>query len=170
MSDANETMRQILRQAYQIEVDGYTFYSMAADKADKPAVQELFDKLAKDEVEHQVYLKGVARSFDSEGVAAFRISRREPDLKAVSDAVFSDRFKEQARGAAFEMGVLSIGMQLETRAIAYFTHAATDASEQEVRDFYQFLADWEKEHLDALQSLHQAVREDFWTEGRFSPF
>ena len=170
MSDSQETVRQILRQAYQIEVDGYTFYSMAADKADKPAVQELFDKLARDEVEHQAYLKGVARSFDTEGVAAFRVGRREPELKAVSDSVFSDRFKEQARGAAFEMGVLSIGMQLETRAIAYFTRAATETGEQEVKDFYQFLADWEKEHLDALQSLHNAVREDFWTEGRFSPF
>ena len=54
----------ILRKAYQIEVDGYTFYSMTADRADKPAVQELFGKLAQDEVQHQAFLRGVLQRYD----------------------------------------------------------------------------------------------------------
>jgi rubrerythrin len=39
---ARDQIVDILRKAYQIEVDGYTFYSMTADRAIKPAVQELF--------------------------------------------------------------------------------------------------------------------------------
>ena len=42
----HEDIREVLRKAYQIEVDGYTFYSMAADRSTKPAVGELFAKLA----------------------------------------------------------------------------------------------------------------------------
>jgi rubrerythrin len=170
MSDARGTILDILRKAYQIEVDGYTFYSMAADGAPKPAVQELFARLAKDEVEHQAYLKGVMRGFDEMGVAAFRLERHAPDLKAFSNSIFSARFKEQAQGAAFEMGALSIGMQLVSGAVAFFTRAAADAGDHEVRDFYQFLADWEKEHFDALQGLYDGVRQDFWADGRFSPY
>ena len=34
MSDLHDTMLDILRKAYQIEVDGYTFYSLAADRAE----------------------------------------------------------------------------------------------------------------------------------------
>ncbi len=48
--------------------------------------------------------------------------------------------------------------------------AAKSAAEDEVRDFYQFLADWEKGHLEALQKLYGGVREDHWAEGGFSPF
>lgn len=170
MSDSREAILDILRKAYQIEVDGYTFYAMAGEKASKPAVQELFDKLACDELEHQGYLKGIVRGYEQKGVAAFQVDRRTSALRAVSSTIFTEEFQRQARGAAFEMGVLSIGMQLETRAVGYFTQAANDASDAEVRDFYQFMADWEKEHFDALERLYSGVRQDFWAEGRFSPF
>ncbi len=166
-----DEIREILRKAYQIEVDGYTFYSMAADRADKPAVQELFEKLARDEVEHQRYLRDVMKGYEDKGFAAFRLERPgSPDLKAFSAKIFSDRFREQAHGAAFELGVLSVGMTLETTAIQYFGGAAKAASEDEVRNFYQFLADWEKQHLDALQNLHDAVRQDYWARSAFAPF
>jgi rubrerythrin len=166
----HEDIREVLKKAYQIEVDGYTFYSMAADRAEKPAVQELFDKLAQDEVQHKAYIKSVMGSYEDKGVEAFAIHRRDPDLKAFTDTIYTEAFKAQARDADFEMGVLSIGMTLETRAIQYFSGAAKSASEDEVRDFYQFLADWEKGHLEALQKLHTGVREDFWANGGFSPF
>ena len=170
MTQANDEIREILKKAYQIEVDGYTFYSMAADRASKPAVQELFDKLARDEVQHKAYLQSVIGSYEEKGLAAFNVNLRDPDLKAFTGTIFTDEFKEQAHGADFELGVLSIGMTLETNAIKYFSGAAENTSEKEVREFYQFLADWEKEHLETLQSLYNGVRQDFWSDGGFAPF
>jgi rubrerythrin len=170
MPEAHDEIREILRKAYQIEVDGYTFYSMAAERASKPAVQELFDKLARDEVQHKAYLQSVIGNFEEKGLAAFHMPRRDPDLKAFTDTIFTDKFKKQAHGADFELGVLSIGMTLENNAITYFSGAAENTSETEVREFYQFLADWEKEHLEALQMLYNGVRQDFWSDGGFSPF
>jgi rubrerythrin len=170
MTQPEETIREILRKAYQIEVDGYTFYSMAAEQARKPAVQELFDKLAHDEVEHKAFLRDVMRNYEKKGTAAFQFDRLDPDLRRFTAAIFTDSFREQARGADFEMGALSIGMQLESNAISYFTTAAETADEREIREFDQFLADWEKQHLDALQALFNSVRQDFWAEGGFAPF
>jgi rubrerythrin len=166
----HDEIREVLRRAYQIEVDGYTFYSMTADKADKPAVQELFGKLADDEVEHKLYLKDVMGRFEADGVEAFNVAKRDPVLKSFTATIFSDDFRKQAEGADFEVGVLSIGMTLESRAIKYFSGAAEKAEEAEVRDFYTFLADWEKQHLDALQQLYNGVRQDFWADSGFSPF
>jgi len=166
----HDEIREVLKKAYQIEVDGYTFYSMAAERAAKPAVQELFDKLASDEVQHKAFITSVMGSYEDKGVEAFNIRRRDPDLKAFTDTIYTADFRAQAEDADFEMGVLSIGMTLETRAIQYFSGAATSASEDEVRDFYQYLADWEKGHLEALQRLYGGVREDYWAEGGFSPF
>ena len=170
MSDPKEQIREILKKAYQIEVDGYTFYSMAADKSTKPAVQELFDKLAKDETEHKSYLREVMRRYEAEGTGAFTVDRRDPQVKAFADAIFTQKFKEQAHGAAFELGALSVGMQLETNAIAHFSAAAEAASEREVQEFYRFLAQWERGHFEALQALHSLVRADFWEQGGFAPF
>lgn len=61
-------------------------------------------------------------------------------------------------------------MTLETNAIKYFSTAATEASEQEVKGFYQSLGDWEKQHFDALKTLYDSVREDFFASGNFAPF
>lgn len=164
-----EVILDILRKAYQIEVDGHTFYAMTAARAQKPAVQELFEKLASDEVQHQAFLRNVAKSYDQQGLAAFRTGQAS-DWAAISQAIFSGRFREQAAGAEFELATLSIGMTLESNAIAYFSGAAAQATEKEVKDFYVFLADWEKQHLEALRSLYNSVRQDFWGEGGFSPF
>lgn len=163
-------IREILRKAYQIEVDGYTFYSMAAEKADKTAVQELFDKLANDEIQHKAYLKSVMGSYEEKGVAAFNLNLRDPDLKAFSGTIFTDKFKAQAAGADFEIGVLSIGMTLENNAINHFSQAAATATDSEVREFYEFLADWERQHLDALKNLYDGVREGLWADSGFSPY
>lgn len=169
-NDPNEQIKEILRRAYQIEVDGYTFYSMAAEQSKKEPVQELFDKLAQDEIQHKAYLKTVMGSFEDKGLEAFKVNFRDPDMRAFSATIFTDKFKKQAEGADFELGVLSIGMTLETNAIRYFSAAAQKATEAEVREFYEFLANWERSHLDALHSLYNGVREDFWSEGGFSPF
>jgi rubrerythrin len=160
----------ILRKAYQIEVDGYTFYSMTAERADKPAVEELFGKLAQDEVQHQAFLRSVLKNYHDKGVEAFAMGIVLPDFRMFSDKVFTDRFREQAEGAAFEMAALSVGMTLEKNAVAYFSGAAKNASEAEVKRFYQFLADWEQQHLTALQALTDTVRGDFWEKSGFSPY
>ena len=167
---ARDQILDVLKRAYQIEVDGYTFYSMTADKADKPAVRELFAKLASDEVQHQAFLREVLKHYDEKGNAAFALHHRPPELRAFTQQVFSDQFRAQAQGAAFETAVLSVGMTLESRAIAYFSSAAETTPEREVKEFYQFLADWERQHLEALNNLYGIVRADFWEQSGFAPF
>jgi rubrerythrin len=152
----------ILRRAYQLEVDGYTFYAMTAERAEKPAVQALFAQLAKDERQHQEYLREVAGHYREKARTAFEIPGAVPDLSAFASAVFTDEVRRQAQGADFEAGVLSIGMTVESNAIAHYSDAASAATDDQVRAFYQFLAVWERQHLVALQNAYKAVRSDFW--------
>ena len=169
MSD-REQMLDILRKAYQIEVDGYTFYAMTADRAEKDAVRDLFAKLAADEVQHQAFLKSVAGRLDQEGAAAFHLVLRSPEQRAINQALFTARFREQAAASEFELGVLSVGMTLEGNAISYFSSAAQRAAEAEVKGFYRYLAAWEQEHYDALQALYNAIRGDLQAASSFAPF
>lgn len=168
--DNHAQILDILRTAYQIEVNGYTFYAMTAEKSTKPAVKELFQKLADDEVQHQNFLKGIGKRFDKEGAAAFSVNKVPHDMGPIATKVFTDHFKQQAHGAAFEMGVLSVGLTLETNAMAHFNKAADTSDSKEVQEFYRFLAEWEKQHFDALDTLYNAIRSDFWGAGGFAPF
>ena len=158
---ASDTL-DIIRRAYQLEVDGYTFYSMTAERAAKPAVQALFAQLAKDERQHQDYLREVATHYRTAGRTAFQVPGRVPDLSAFTDAVFTEDVRKQAEGADFEAGVLSVGMTIESNSIAHYSGAARDATNEQVRAFYQFLAIWERQHLVALQNAYKAVVSDFW--------
>ena len=165
-----EQILEILKKAFQIEVDGYTFYSMTAEKCEKPAAKELFDKLATDEVQHQAFLRSVLKNYDAEGNKAFHKGKPPEGWDIFKDKIFTQKFKDQAKGAAFEMGVLSVGLTLETNAIRHFTESAQGATEKEVKDFYQFLADWERQHFDALQGLFNEVKSDYWAAGGFAAF
>ncbi len=152
----------IIRRAYQLEVDGYTFYSMTAERATKPAIQALFGQLAKDERQHQEYLREVASHYRDDPAAAFRVPGRVPDLSSFTDAVFTDEVRTQAEGADFEAGVLSVAMMIESNSIAHYGTAARDATSEQARAFYQFLSVWERQHLVALQNAYKAMRSDFW--------
>jgi rubrerythrin len=58
--------------------------------------------------------------------------------------------------------VLSVGMTIESNAIAHYNGAAKAATDDQVRAFYQFVAVWGRQHLAALQNAYKAVRSDFW--------
>ncbi len=155
-------MLDIVRKAYQLEVDGYTFYTMTAERAQKPAVRTLFEKLAADEQQHQQYLREVAAQLREQRAARVEVPGPVPDLSSFSDAVFTEEVRRQAEGAEFEAGVLSVGLTLESNAIAHYGTAARNAADERLRGFYQFLAAWERQHLIALQNAYKAVRGDFW--------
>lgn len=164
MNTRIDAVADILRKAFQVEVDGFTFYSMAAERADKPAVQQLFERLARDETEHQAYIKAVMRRYEDLGVGSFRFDRRDPDLGEYSSELFTEEFKDQAQGDILETGALSIGVQLERNAVAFFSAAAIEASDPQIGGFYRFLADWEGSHLRMLEKLYDSIRVDPWPE------
>ena len=163
------TRFEIVGKAYQIETDGYTFYSMTAERATKPAVQELFCETRLGRGPAPGIPEVVAKNYDEKGVAAFRFDAKMPDARAVTSQIFTGRFREQAAGAQFELAVLSIGMTLETTPSS--TSRRREAGHRQgSAEFYQFLADWEQQHYDSLQNIFSMVRSDHMAESGFSPF
>ena len=159
-----DAISEVLRKAFQVEVDGFTFYSMALQGATKPAVQKLFERLARDETEHKAYIMAVMKRYEEHGASSFQFDPRDPDLGEFSSEIFTDEFKEQAEGNVSELGVLSIGVQLESNAVSFFDTAAREASDPQISGFYRFLADWEGSHLRTLQQLYDSIRVDSWPE------
>jgi rubrerythrin len=162
MNTEYDAITDVLRKAFQVEVDGFTFYSMTAERATKPAVRQLFERLARDETEHKAYIMAVMKRYEEHGARSFQLDPRDPDLGEFSSQIFTDSFKEQAQGEVSELGALSIGVQLESNAVAFFDTAAREASDPQISGFYRFLADWEGMHLRTLQQLYDSIRVDPW--------
>jgi rubrerythrin len=155
-----EPIMEILQRAYQVEVDGFTFYSMAADRATKPAVRKLYQRLARDETEHKMYLRSVMKRYEKLGADSFRLDPRDPDLDEFSSQIFTREFKQQTEGELSEVGALSVGIQLERRSVEFFDTAAQQSHDSRISGFYRFLADWEGFHLRTLQHLYDSIRAD----------
>jgi len=160
MTKELDAIADVLRKAFQVEVDGFTFYSMTAERTTKPAVRQLFERLARDETEHKAYIMAVMKRYEEHGASSFQFDPRDPDLAEFSSQIFTDSFKEQAQGEVSELGALSIGVQLESNAVTFFDTAAREASDPQISGFYRFLADWEGMHLRTLQQLYDSIRVD----------
>ncbi len=159
-----DAISDFLRKAFQVEVDGFTFYSMAMEAATKPAVRKLYERLTRDETEHKAYIMAVMKRYEEHGASSFQFDPRDPDLAEFSSEIFTDSFKEQAQGEVSEIGALSIGIQLETNAVTLFETAAREASDPQIGGFYRFLADGEGSHLRTLQHLYDSIKVDPWPE------
>jgi rubrerythrin len=169
----NETTRiaEALKKAMQAENEGYHFYLMAASNTDDPKGKETFQYLADEEKNHFNFLKGQYNAFLKTGQADSSIKLGASKELTGSHPIFSDDIKNRIGGAHYEMTVLSIGIQLELSAVNFYQAEADAASDNPaVKIFFNELADWERGHLKALQDQSEALKEDYWNKGGFSPF
>ena len=159
-----------LYKAMQAEVDGHNFYRMAAQNTNDPQGKEIFERLAKEEMEHVQFLKAQYKAF---------LDSKKPDTAvklpittALSEksGIFSDHFKSRLKEAHYEMSALSIGIQLELSAIQFYKEQSEKVSDPVVKSFYRELADWESRHYQILTRQHDDLKEDYWANGGFSPF
>ena len=158
-----------LKEAMQAEVDGHNFYKMAANNTTDEMGKEVFNDLAKDEVEHFVFLKAQYESFEKEGKPNLTVKLSKPS-ESTESPIFSENFKNRIKDAHYEMTALSIGVQLEISSVKFYKEQADKASDQTVKGFFNQLADWEATHHRRLLKQQQELKEDYWQEGNFSPF
>jgi rubrerythrin len=163
-------LAQGLARAMQAETDGHHFYRMAAQSTPDPKGREVFEQLAREELEHFNFLKAQQHAILETGQvdAAARLGPQAA-LEGPSP-IFSDGFRARLKEAHFEMTALSVAIQLEESAFKFYDAQAAKAKDTAVRDFYQKLADWERRHHAALQRQHEAYKEEYWNASGFSPF
>jgi rubrerythrin len=159
-----------LKEAIQAEIDGYHFYMMAARSTDDDKGREVFEKLAQDEKEHVRFLSLQYDAFMEQGAPdpAATLGKRAT-LQGTSP-IFSDSFHSRIKDAHFEMSALSIGIGLELSAVQFYKDQAARSNDEIVQKFYTELADWESGHYKALLDQQEALKEDYWAGGGFSPF
>jgi rubrerythrin len=161
-------LAKVLREAMEAERDGFTFYTMAAERSEDPGARETFARLADEERKHYEALQSGYRSLTEGGTwvpSDELLEDREPE----ASGIFSEDFVRRIGGKHLEMSALSIGILLEKNAYAFYTRQADAAEDEAVAGFFRELAEWEDGHYRLLLRQDEALKEEYWNENRFAP-
>jgi rubrerythrin len=170
MESAADRVVQTLKKAIQAEVEGEHFYRMAARSTDDPKGREVFERLAQDEVEHARFLRAQHEAIRKTGKVDATTTLGDPSRLEGPHPIFSEKLRARVKDAHFEMTALSIGAQLELSAIEFYKAEAEQTGDPEVAAFLRSLAKWESKHYQALVDQQEALKDEYWTDSRFSPF
>jgi rubrerythrin len=158
----------ILKKAILLERRGKAFYENVAEKAENKAVREVFDMLAKEEQKHIQTLSEQFKTYHNEK-KFIHGSLQDEESSAVSK-VLTREIKEKISAAGFEAAAISAGIAMEERAIDFYAKNAQKASDPEAKSLYEWLATWERDHLNMLLDIDDALKEKIWFDNRFWPF
>ena len=168
MSTPDRNPLNILKSALLLEMRGRSFYSKVASQTDKESVKAFFSMMAEEEEQHVRELSKQYKAYKAEG--AFVPSAAEEGSRDVADKVMTEGLKKQIDAAGFEAAAVAAAMNMEERAIRLYSDQAKAATDAEERAIYQWLADWERRHLDMLAEIDRGLTEDIWNDNNFWPF
>jgi rubrerythrin len=157
----------ILKNAILLEKRGKAFYRTAADHSTNDDVKEFFETMAAEEVEHVKILSDQFKTFKATG--KFKVSDTSK-MGAISQNVLTPEVKARIAAADFEAAAISAAMLMEERAIALYAGRAQESQDPEEKKLYQWLAGWEKEHLEFLAAIDAELKERIWNDSGFWPF
>ena len=160
---------EILKHAILLEKRGNAFYLNAMENSTDPDVKRIFQIMADEEEDHVKFLSQQFKSVQASGKFDQTIVM-ENDGVTVADEVLSKNIKDKISAASFEAAAISSAIDMENRAIATYSERAESADNEDERNFYRWLAEWERGHHKILFQLDQELKEKIWYDNNFWPF
>jgi rubrerythrin len=161
------TQLDIIKHAILLEKRGEAFYRTAAGQSTNSGVKAFFDTMAQEEVQHVKILSDQFKAFRETG------QFKAPDtseMGTISQNVLTPEVKGRIAAADFEAAAISAAMLMEERAISLYAKRGEAAQDPQEKRLYQWLANWEKEHLAFLAGIDAELKERIWNDSGFWPF
>ncbi len=164
MSDPKE----ILKNAILLEKRGRAFYQKVADQAQSEAVREFFQFMADEELTHIEMLSTQFKELKSRDGFGRMEFKREDDSR-VANFVLTRDLKNEIAAADFEAAAIGAAIAMEKRAVELYSSRSGATADQQEKKLYQWLSDWEKEHLNVLLEIDKDLKERIWHDNSFWP-
>jgi len=159
----------ILKEAILLERRGKAFYTTAARQTESEAARKIFDMMAAEEDEHINFLSKQFAFYDKNKAFMKMDDAADTDETTVME-ILSEEIKKQVNAAGFEAAAISAAMDFETRAVQIYSDRAESATDNNEKEMYQMLADWEKGHHFWLHKINEDLKEQIWYDNNFWPF
>lgn len=138
-----EDYQAILKFAIQSEIDAHDFYLAASQKANDNSVRNMFEELAKDELEHkktlEAYLGNEAKPLEFTQAVDYKVSETVEKPEPSVDMKFVD--------------AVALAMKNEQEAMEMYESMAA-ASQGETKKIFEALATMEKGHKAKLEYIY----------------
>jgi len=157
----------ILKTAILMERRGAAFYGTVAEQTQFEEVRKIFTMMAEEEKLHIKYLSDLYLNY-TKGQAFEKFPHAEPN--GVSDLILSEEIKKSISAASYEAAAISAAIDMETKAIEVYSQRAKEAEDQNEKDLYAHLAQWEQGHHKILHELNESLKEEIWYDNQFWPF
>ncbi len=164
MAKGGKDVEEILRTAMATEWEGFAFYSALSKRTKSREGREVFEKLAKDEVEHVRVLEQVSCAYKDGCILmtyedALESIECDESLADVTEEALACKstapvFKRGVKRAesANDLEALKIGVESERSAIEFYRAAGKGATTDEARELFRQLVEIEEGHEALLQA------------------
>lgn len=160
---------EILKNAVLLEKRGHAFYSKVAQQASGEAVKQFFRLMAEEEMNHVRILSEQFKSYRSSRKFRQRAGDDPAEFKTATEILTGD-LKRQIAAADFEAAAIAAAMAMEKNAIQIYSNRALETQDPDEKALYQWLAEWETQHLDFLARIDRELTEAIWHDNQFWPF
>ena len=165
---SEEGMVALLKDALQLEIEGWLFYRDVIGTLPEGAVRDVFVYLTEQEEKHQQFIKDelgrveAGNQLDISGLSALK--------ETTHDEVLADAVRSATDLSQHEASAIHTGMLLERNSWEFYHAAAEKATQPDEVSLYKQLEEWEKLHLHLLEKAYDLLKERIWAENRFAPF
>ena len=164
---STENVLDIIKGAILLERKGKSFYEATAKTTTSDAVKDVFETMAAEEEKHIEVLSKHYESLVREGKLSSMEYAEKP--APVSAAVLTKQIRDQISAAGYEAASITAAMAMEDNAVKYYSHRATETDNDLEKELFDWLANWEKTHLQFLSDLDNELKESVWYDNRFWP-
>ena len=157
MTTVNEYLRNALKEAIQMEVDGRQFYLEAAKKTKNDGVRQILDYLAESEMYHIKKFNEIYQSLEKDPKWTEKLAEFKPPHSEPYACVMAMTHAGQGTGGKDDLEALKTGLQMEQCAIDYYPKLAKETSIPLARRFLMSLAHEERGHYLMLLDMHNYI-------------
>ncbi len=162
---AESKSMNILKNAILLEKRGKALYESFARHTSIKDVSDFFTMMAEEEQRHIELLSEQFKHFNKTG--SFMNQYLEGD--STIDRILTTRIVASIGTADFEAAAVSAAINMEQKAVRVYSEQAEAAEDTEEKKLYRWLSEWEKKHLEFLQTIDEQLRENIWFDNHFWP-
>lgn len=149
--------KEAVKTAALIEVNGYRFYKLLAERTESKEAKAAFKKLAEDEKKH---LKTIETVFFHEAGFSDQVTEEEILIEDYIERegradIFSRRINvdELVRSIDTQKQALMVALDTERHSVHFFEHLSKRSSTEEGRRIYKELAEEEMSHVSQIEAM-----------------
>lgn len=174
MSAKKQDALAVVDMAIEREKAGHRFYTQAASTTKAADGQRIFYWLAQEELGHQKYLEGVRQGLLQSGKWPAATQKGAPsgisEPLNKKDFPWSSEVTGEVKADTRELEALRLGIKAETEDIAFYSKAATEATDPGAGEMFNKLVAVEQGHKELLEEEYDWLRKSksYFTIHRFN--